>query len=182
MRRLITCGLAALTLSLGLGSASATTLYRWVDAQGVVHYSDTPQPGAERIQVQSAQTYKAPAPPPNPQTPRPSTRTDQSSGTSQCAIVSPTAEQSFFAPQSVPVTVSVVPELAPGASVQISLDGSPLPGAGGTQAQIDAPERGVHTVSATVRAADGTVICIASPVSINIQRPSLLSPQSPAHH
>ena len=49
--------LVALCL-LGLGGLSvATTLYRWVDAQGVVHYSDTPHEGAQVIQISGAQTY-----------------------------------------------------------------------------------------------------------------------------
>jgi hypothetical protein len=57
--------LAALGLLASGGSAVAqtTTTYRWVDAQGVVHYSDTPHPGAQVIQLPSAQTYRAPPPP-----------------------------------------------------------------------------------------------------------------------
>jgi Domain of unknown function (DUF4124) len=38
--------------------SGATTLYRWVDAQGVVHYSDTPQPGAQKLQIAPAQTFQ----------------------------------------------------------------------------------------------------------------------------
>ena len=38
--------------------ALAATVYRWVDEDGVVHYSDQPHPNAEKLQVHAAQTYK----------------------------------------------------------------------------------------------------------------------------
>jgi len=151
MPRLTLCGLAALTLLIAAGSASATTLYRWVDAQGVVHYSDTPQPGAQKINVQDAQTYRAPP------LPKSGATQGSSSGapphpTYQCSIITPTAQQSFFNPESVPVSVSVSPGLS-GAD---------------------------HTISATVRDSDGTTLCTTAPVLISVQRPSLNSPTSPA--
>jgi len=64
MQRHASYRIAALGLLWLAGGAAAQTIttYRWVDAQGVVHYSDTPQPGAQVIQLQSAQTYRAPAP------------------------------------------------------------------------------------------------------------------------
>ena len=37
------------------------TVYKWVDENGVVHYSDQPHPNAQKMQVQEAQTYTAPA-------------------------------------------------------------------------------------------------------------------------
>ena len=39
--------LAWLLLCLALPLQAGQTVYRWVDAQGVVHYSDQPQPGGE---------------------------------------------------------------------------------------------------------------------------------------
>ena len=52
-------GAALPTDSTAADSNGGTTTYRWVDAQGVVHYSDTPQPGAETLQIQPAQTFSA---------------------------------------------------------------------------------------------------------------------------
>ena len=39
-------------------AAVAATVYKWVDENGVVHYSDQPHPNAQKIHVQAAQTYK----------------------------------------------------------------------------------------------------------------------------
>ena len=44
--------LLPLTLSLMSGVAMAATVYKWVDAQGVIHYSDQPHPEAKQIDVQ----------------------------------------------------------------------------------------------------------------------------------
>jgi hypothetical protein len=178
MAGLTTFGLAALFLTLGAGSALAAQLYRWVDAQGVVHYSDTPQPGAERIQVQSAQTFKAPPVHATGSQAGDNAQNRSPSSHYECSIVSPTPEQEFYAPENIPVSVSVNPQPREGSQVEVTVDGNAVSGG----QQIDSPDRGVHTVTATVKTSDGTVICTTAPVTINVQRPSLLSPQSPAHH
>src|SRR5579883_3116171 len=68
--RLLSTGLMSLAW-LGLLTVSAladnggrTTVYRWVDAQGVVHYSDQPHPNAQKLEISGAQTFSAlPLPP-----------------------------------------------------------------------------------------------------------------------
>jgi hypothetical protein len=179
MRRLFTCGLAALAFALGAVSASAATLYRWVDAQGVVHYSDTPQPGAEKVQVQDAQTYKVPA---ARTLESQSTAPSQGSAAYQCQIVSPAPEQSFFDPEAVSIAVTVTPAPSGGDRLVVTVDGSPIQLSPNGEAQVPSPERGAHTITLVVRGADGKTACSADPVTFNVQRPSLLSPQSPAHH
>ena len=37
--------------------ALAATVYKWVDENGVVHYSDQPHANAEKLQVKDAQTF-----------------------------------------------------------------------------------------------------------------------------
>jgi uncharacterized protein DUF4124 len=167
-------------------SAAGTTLYKWTDAQGVVHYSDSPQPGAEQVHVAPVQTYSAP---PAPATP-PASRTSSSSGGASssgssgaakaavCSITAPQPDQSFFSPDSVAIAVSVNPPLQDGDSLQVTYDGTPV-SAADLNPIIQEPSRGAHSVSASVRGPDGTVRCMAAPVTFNVQRPSALSPQSP---
>jgi Domain of unknown function (DUF4124) len=182
MQRYFSCSLAALGLLALAGSAVAqtTTTYRWVDAQGVVHYSDTPQPGAQVIQLPSAQTYRAPAAPAAARSA--AAANDPASPYQSCAIAEPAAEASFFAPETVPVTVSLAPGLRPGDQLAVTLDGAALnPAApGGLQYQVPGPDRGAHTVSAIVRDPDGKPVCRSAPVTFYVQRPSALSPTSPA--
>jgi hypothetical protein len=162
-----------------VGISAGATMYRWVDAQGVVHYSDQPQPGAEKLAVPSAQTYQAP--------PVPAASANAATSTSEapvyqsCAITQPPADAALYAPETISVSVQVVPPLRPGDLVSVTLDGAALPGAPGTLSfEVTQPERGAHTLAATVRDSDGNLLCSAAAISFSVQRPSLLSPQSPA--
>ena len=61
--RLFCCSMRIIVL-IGLMMAAGTllagtTLYRWVDDQGRVHYSDQPQPQAEEIEVAEPATFSA---------------------------------------------------------------------------------------------------------------------------
>jgi hypothetical protein len=180
MPRLTLCGLTALILFMGTGSASATTLYKWVDEQGVVHYSDTPQPGAQQIEVHTAQTYHAPPTPRAGMAVPPASAAAQAASSYSCRITDPTAEQSFFAPEVVPIAVSLSPALQPGDQVVVTVDGAMLPTSSTLEFQVTQPERGSHTINATVRNGEGKTVCTAPAVTFSVQRPSLLSPASPA--
>jgi Domain of unknown function (DUF4124) len=172
--------LAVLALSAGSAAAQTITTYRWVDAQGVVHYSDTPQPGAQVIQLQSAQTYRAPAPPAGAAGAAAASK-DTDGPYQACNVVQPAAEASFFAPESVPVSVQLTPELRPGDQLAVTVDGAALSpmAPGRLQYQVSAPLRGAHTVNVAVQDGDGKQVC-HSTLTFYVQQPSLLSPTSPA--
>jgi len=151
-------------------------MYRWVDDQGVVHYSDTPHPGAEQLSISGAQTYHG-----TPAPPAPASAPDKTADApyQSCAITQPAADSDIFAPEAVNIAVQLVPTLRPGDQLGVAVDGQTLaPLAGGTY-QVVQPERGTHTISAEVRGADGAVLCTAAPVSFSVQRPSVFAPQTP---
>jgi hypothetical protein len=174
--------LVALCL-LGLSGLSvATTLYRWVDAQGVVHYSDTPHQGAEVMQISGAQTYHgASAPPATPSVPAPPQPGKKPEGYDSCAITAPAPDSSLYAPESVGVSVAVSPALHEGDQLTVQVDGRQLdPTAEGSQSFVIAqPERGDHSVSAQVRSPDGAMLCNAAPVTFSVTKPSVNSPNNP---
>jgi hypothetical protein len=179
MPRLISIAALMTALLAQSGVVAAATMYRWVDAQGVVHYSDTPQPGAERVALPNAQTYRA--------TPVPAASTDAAPKAADapvyqsCAITEPLADATLYAPEAVTISVGTSPQLRPGDQLSVTLDGATLQAAGNALSfQADAPERGTHTLNATVRDASGKIVCSSPGLSFNVQRPSLLSPQSPA--
>jgi len=158
---------ALLGLLLASGIANAAQTYRWVDAQGVVHYSDTPQPGAEKVTLPTA--------------PPPAARPADTAGYQSCAITEPAAEASLYAPDSVHVVVSLEPSLRDGDRLQVLMDGQPLASKSHASTSLEAPQpdRGAHALSAVVRDASGKMVCSSSAVTFYVQRPSLLSPQSP---
>ena len=108
----------------------AATLYKWVDANGVTHYSDTPVPGAVEVQVQGAQGYKA-APKPGYQPVKPNAPPSAPSAYTGLSIVSP-EEGSVFLNNggSVDCAATVTPALSPGHTLWFVLDDSRVQGAG----------------------------------------------------
>jgi hypothetical protein len=163
-------------------TAHALVVYKWTDAQGVVHFSDQPVPGAERVVTTSAPGHAgilgqtaltgpaAPSPPP---------KTDKTLSAARIAIVSPTPEQTFTGEQPVPVSLSLDPDLKPSWTVVWTLNGAQVPGQTSTTTQFTLTDlaRGIYTIEATVTDAGTGESKSADAVTFNIVRPSLLSPQ-----
>ncbi|HEX2791581.1 MAG TPA: DUF4124 domain-containing protein [Steroidobacteraceae bacterium] len=172
--------LAALGLCAGSAAAQTITTYRWVDAQGVVHYSDTPQPGAQVIQQQSAQTYRAP-PPPATSAAAAAPKEDPDAPYQACGVTQPASEASFFDPETVPVSVQLTPGVRPGDQIAVTVDGAALNplAPDRLQYQVMAPVRGAHTLNVVVQDTNGKQVCHSS-LTFYVQQPSLLSPTSPA--
>jgi len=164
--------------------ASATTVYKWVDADGIVHYSDQPHENASKVDLQGAQTYSPPAPAAPDNTTRAQTNPGSDAGTApQCSLVQPTPEQAFLNAFSVTVIVKMTPAEPRGSTVALTLDGKPLAGVGGpgTEFTITPIDRGQHSVQASIRNADGQMLCQTPNVTFYVRQPSLLSPQHRRH-
>jgi hypothetical protein len=158
-------------LAVAVCASAAATLYKWVDDNGVVHYEDRPQPGAEKIHVNAAQTYKAP-PAPTVDTSR---KAPPAAAYSHVAIASPIAEQVFVnTGGSVPVAADLQPALQPGHQLWFLLDGARVEGLspGSTAATLDNVDRGEHSLAAQVSDASGTPIITSAPVTFYVRIPS----------
>jgi hypothetical protein len=177
MKRLTAMFLAFLAVS---SMVAADPLYKWVDDQGNVHYSDKPQPGAKKVVLPKATTYNPPA------TARPhGTGSDAARETTPAtgqesaapaytslAISSPKDQDTIWNTDSVTVSVSVAPALQSGDSVSITVDGA-TQSVQGTSATFTGLDRGTHTVNAAV----GTMKAAA--VTFYIQKTSIKKP--PTH-
>jgi len=168
--------LLAPSLLLGALGATAgtTTLYRSVDANGVVQYSDTPSPGAQKITVSSPNSSLSAM----PGYPSAAARTgtppaEVESYHPRCEIAAPKSEQVFFDTQSVDVQLQVDPGLPPGARSVLTFDGTRVPGVG-TSFSLNPVDRGAHTVAAVVYDASGTVACETSSLTFYVRDASLL--------
>lgn len=156
----------------------ARPLYKWVDEQGKVHYSDQPRPGAERVELAPLTTFEAApvAPPRNPYYDEPP---PAGSAYTAVSVLQPTADQVIWAGEG-PVTfaVGVSPALQAGDRVVIYLDGAQLPGTPMTGTSLTVPrlDRGTHTVTAAVIDASGRVLIQSSPVTFHYRQPSKRKP------
>jgi hypothetical protein len=162
-------------------TVALATTYRWVDANGVVHYSDTPGPGAKQIELPSAQTYSAP-PAPSAPAAKPGPASGRPAAAYQsCAITSPASEQTLFAVEAVTVTAALQPAKRASDTVTFNFDGmtvQPL-SPDGLELRLSPVDRGTHTVSVTVRDSNGNTVCTSASVTFYVRQPSVLAPQSP---
>jgi hypothetical protein len=171
--------LAFTLLSLVCSLALAATVYRWVDEDGVVHYSDQPHPNAEKLQVHAAQTYKSSAP--NGSSAAGATPASAAPAPYQgCAIVQPQNGQAFANVDSLTVVVQTDPALHQGDKVYVTVDGQALNGGNptGSQFVLSPVDRGTHTAQAQVKDAGGAVQCQTPPVTFEVHQNSILNPNN----
>ena len=169
-------------LSVLCTAAFAATVYKWVDENGVTHYSDQPHENAQKVTVAQPQTYKAPKPPAEqpsaaapPKAPPPY---------SNCAISQPANEDTFQNATSVDAAVVTNPGVRGGDEVVLLLDGSRVanfPPSGGTTT-INGIERGSHSLQAIIRDSNGQVVCQSANITFTVLQPSILNPANPNFH
>jgi hypothetical protein len=174
MRQLASFLLLSFTLT-----ASAAEIWRWKDAEGTWHFSDSPVAGAEKLNVN---------PPGKSGGSKPASSPSYSGGPlvlpqeivpyARCSIVQPVNDASFQWTESIAATVSVEPTLQGSHQVQAVLNGSPV---------ADWPKdsvshtftglfRGSYTLSVKIADQKGNVLCTARAINFHVRQPSVLSP------
>ncbi|HEY2808702.1 MAG TPA: DUF4124 domain-containing protein [Steroidobacteraceae bacterium] len=169
-------------LSLASSLVLAATVYKWVDENGTVHYSDQPHPNAQKIQVQAAQTYPASASATAVASAAAALEHPASAPAYRgCAIVSPQDGASFANVDEMSVSVRTDPSLHSGDQVFILMDGTAVNGgnATGTQFSISPVERGEHVLEAVVRDSSGNLMCQTPGVTVAVHQNSVLNRANP---
>ena len=136
--------------------ASATALaqaYTWVDEEGVTHYSDRPQEGAEQVNLSEysrktgAQLYR------QRPTAEPADDAEEDAGPfkyESLAVASPGAEETLWNIEGVlNVSLALSPGLQSGHRVRLYFDGQPRE-VSGSSIQIEDVYRGVHNIQVEV--------------------------------
>ena len=162
-----------IALLVGVYSVQAQ-IYKIVNPDGTVTYSDQPQSGAEEVQVQELQTYEAP--------------TDLPTLTAEGATpaypeyevfeVSKPAHDETLRDNGgyVAIQITLKPGLFRDHTVAIYMDGEDLGGSGrGTSITLQNVDRGSHTVHAVIRDQDGKEIERTQGVTFHLHRTSVLN-------
>lgn len=160
-------------------AAQATVVYKWTDADGVIHFSDQPVPGAEKISTGATNTATSGAP---GTAPAPATDGQQKSGAldyAEFSITSPTPEQSFFADQPINANLALNPSLKAGQTVTWHLNGAEIGDQGPAATSITLPrlDRGTYAIGATVTDSATGQSRSSDSVTFYVRQPSELSPQ-----
>lgn len=162
--------------------AAQQRVYRWVDEDGVVHYSDQAVPGAEEIIIQTAPSRSQSARPPRNAPPlyeRPPREEepadDQPFSYESIAFSSPTAEQTLWnIGGTLSVEVNVTPSLRSGHRLRLYFDGEPQT-ITGTQATLQEVWRGTHNLQAEVVDSNGEMMIRSEPIRFYVQQTSILN-------
>lgn len=161
-----------LVFGLLAASAAMAQAYRWVDDDGIVHYSDRPRPGAEQVVLPESNTT----------TVRRAARSATASSTSQQAasaaafryetleVAAPSAEETLWNIEGVlNVSLTLTPALQPGHQVRVYFDGEQQE-VTGTSFQIQEVYRGVHNIQAEVIDETGTLMIRSQPNRFYVQQ------------
>ena len=160
-------------------AADAAVIYKWKDADGVVHYSDQPVEGAEKIVTGGTSTYSGAASVKGLQGPnRQAQQKPPPTAAVQISITSPQSEQSFFGDEPIPVSLATSPALTANQTVAWMLNGAALQDQPPTAVQftLQSLTRGTYSLTATVTDAGNGSTQTAS-VTFYVRQPSALSPQ-----
>jgi Domain of unknown function (DUF4124) len=167
------------TLSWGVFLAvQADTVYKWVDDQGNVHYSDHPRPGAEKVQLPKTQTYQPVSTADMPTAAPEASTLAPTTGYKQFAITSPANQATLWYVDQVTVSVSLTPNLRSGDTLTYHLDSLSIGPTTETTVTFKDVPRGEHSVSVTLNAANGASLS-ASPVIFYVRQKSILGPKPP---
>jgi len=167
--------------------AVAAEVYRWVDDDGVIHFSDRPQEGAEMVIIPEAQTFSAPAPRTRSSSSNASSSQDAADqedapGYSNFAIVSPKQEEVLWnTGGELSVSLSARPRIRSGHTIFLIMDGQEveqLP-RGRMQVRLSEVFRGTHSLHAEVRDSGGNTLATSDSVQFTVQQTSLQNPNNP---
>lgn len=161
--------MTSLLLALCLSAAAPwADVYKVVDENGRVTYTDTPPANARAEKLELPESNSLPAVTGRPRAAAP---TDQGEAMDyQLAIIFPPPEYHFTPGQrSLSVQVAVEPPLRRGHQLQISDNGVPVQGS--TLQNIVV--RGTHILQARILNADGQVLVESAPQTFYVHRPSV---------
>ncbi|WP_394129240.1 DUF4124 domain-containing protein [Shewanella maritima] len=156
--------------------SSAATVYRWVDENGKVHYSDEPVENAEVVTPNENTQNQVSLDIPQPRTSSSdSTQITDALPDVKISILSPT-EESTIRQNSGNITVvsSITPKLPKGVFLSLYLDGELL-----IQPQISSRfeliniDRGEHTIVVKAVTQNGKVLASSSPRKVFLHRATL---------
>jgi hypothetical protein len=162
--------------------AVANEVYRWVDKDGQIHYSDRPHEGAEMVTLPSAQTFSMPASQTGQRTQDKQKDKQAADLYSSVAIVSPGSDEVLWGTDgTVKVSASVQPQLRRGHKLMIYLDNRAVASLTGTQREAELTDvfRGEHTLRSEVADSTGSVVAKSDSVSFTVKQTSIQNPNNP---
>jgi len=162
-------------LALFAANGALAQAYTWVDEDGVVHYSDRPEPGSKQIDLgESRSPRRTPATPESAS--GPAEDSDDVAEPAQpfsyetLEVSTPSPEETLWNIEGVlNVSLALSPALQPGHQVRVYFDGAART-VGGTSFQIEEVYRGVHNLQAEILDDTGKLMIRSLPNRFYVQQ------------
>jgi hypothetical protein len=168
--------LACATLVTALTSPSSRAeIYKWVDKDGVTHYSDRPAPGATEIAIPPAQTYQAPRPQVMPGPAAAPAAAPARSGKAACELRSPKPDEVLVNVPSIILNFKGPEGLSPVLMLNkkrytAERDSNTI--------KVEPASRGSYDADLTFVNERNEVVCTVPTVTFHVRQPSVIN--SPA--
>ena len=159
-------------------TASSAPAWTWVDANGQVHFSDRPVPGARQVELAAAQGFGMAVAGPRGSRPE---AAGQAAGPYQTIeVVSPTEQETLY---NIGATLDVVvqfrPALLPGHRFDLALDGQRRNlNTTNPSTTLASVFRGAHSLEVVVIDAAGTEVMRSPPRTFFVQQTSIQNPNN----
>ena len=158
-------------------TAAAATFYKWVDENGVTHYSDQPHPGGTIVEVNAAQSVSSSS------VTRSAASAPAAAGAGgprypTCEIYRPENDEVFLNTSTITAKVRLEPRLASGDRIAIAVDGRRQTNQPptGTDFVINDVARGTHTLFMVVEDPQGNPVCTSPTIQFHVRQPSVQAP------
>ena len=166
-------------LALFAADSALAQAYTWTDENGVVHYSDRPEPGAKRIHLPESKISRGPA-----SSAGNASEADQDESApaqpfryESLEVIAPSPEETLWNIDGVlSVSLALSPALQPGHQVRIYFDGNPQ-SAHGTSFELQDVYRGVHNIQAEILDEAGQMKIRSLPNRFYVQQTSVVRPR-----
>jgi hypothetical protein len=174
----MTSRILVLTGMITLASITAHgEVYRHVDAQGNVTFSDEPMEGGEAVQLKPVTTITLPKPEDVRDAPEVIEQArEQGERYTSVSIVSPSDGEAFHSGSgNIQIQVTSTPALQPGHRYEVTLDGQPVGQSTSGSVMIKHIDRGTHEATAHIINRNGIRIRSGNTISFTVHRPSRLN-------
>jgi uncharacterized protein DUF4124 len=155
---------------------ASQTVWKWVDEQGITHFSDRPVPGATKVEISSSNRSDA----------QPATGQSTNSPPSPPAqtqyqdfeIWKPAEGEVFINSGQVPVNIRVNPQLSADDTLALYLDGRLVEGfpENTTEYSLTDLARGQHSLIARITDGSGRPVKTTDAVHFNVRQESIAQP------
>ena len=162
-----------LLLSLSISSVFATEVYRSVDEDGNVIFSDTPSSDSERIEIREPVTIQPPT-----ETFEYEPQIKKVEDYKRVEISSPADDTAIRDNQgNVSITVAIEPGLNTGDVLVLYFDGKEYASGQATSFSMSNLDRGTHQLRAVIKSRDGRILKSSATTSFHILRHSIQHPK-----